>query len=88
VKSRGTISSQLTMWFSSVLFVSLILFGVTMSFTLDRTLVAGRTRTLERRADRLGDLIRCTESQPALEHANKFLAFADATGGGLMQILH
>jgi heavy metal sensor kinase len=88
VKRRRTISSQLTIWYSSVLFVSLILFGVTMWFTLDHTLVAGRTRTLERRADRLGDLLRSTESEPDVARANKFLAFADATGGGLIQILH
>ncbi len=88
MKRRRTISSQLTIWFSSVLFVSLVLFGVTMWFTLDHALVAGRTRTLERRADRLGDLLRSTESAPAAARANKFLAFADATGGGLIQILH
>ena len=88
MRRRGTISSQLTIWFSSVLFVSLILFSVTMWFTLNHAMVAGRTRTLERRADRLGDLIRSAESQPPAAQANKFLAFADATGGGLMQILH
>ncbi len=88
MKRRRTISSQLTIWFSSVLFVSLILFGVTMWFTLDHTLLAGRTRTLERRADRLGDLVHSMESEPASARTSKFLAFADATGGGLMQILH
>jgi signal transduction histidine kinase len=88
VKRRRTISSQLTIWFSSVLFVSLTLFGVTMWFDLGHTLVAGRTRTLERRADRLDELLRSTEVEPAAARASKFLAFADATGGGLIQVLH
>ncbi len=85
---RRTISSQLTIWFSSVLFVSLTLFGVTMWFDLDHTLFTGRNRTLERRADRLEELLRSTEAEPEAARADKFLAFADATGGGLIQILH
>lgn len=87
MKRLRSISSQLTIWFSSVLFITLILFGVIMWFDLDHTLVAGRTRTLDRRADRLGDLLRSTESEPAAARAAKFLAFADATGGGLIQVL-
>ncbi len=55
---------------------------------LSHTLLAGRTRTLERRADRLDDLLRSTEREPLAARANKFLAFAEATGGGLIQTLH
>ena len=47
-------------WFSSVFFAGLALFGAVMWLDLKDTLTSGRSRTLERRADRLGDLLRDT----------------------------
>jgi len=82
-----SISSRLTVWFSSVFFGGLILFGALMWFNLRTTLMTGRVRTLERRADRLGELLRETASDPAAVRSRKLQAFADATGGGLIQIL-
>jgi signal transduction histidine kinase len=86
--ARRSISWRLTVWFSSVLFVGLILFGAAMWLDLDRTLVTGRSRTLERRADRLAELLRSIDSDPPAERARKFQAFAEATGGGLIRVLH
>lgn len=81
-----SISSQLTIWFSSVLFLTLALFGAIMWLNLDHTLIVGRERTLDRRAERLGELLRATQSEPPAVRANKFQTFADATGGGLIQV--
>jgi heavy metal sensor kinase len=81
-----SISSQLTIWFSSVLFVTLVLFGAIMWFNLDHTLMAGRARTLDRRAERLGELLRAIQLDPPAARAKKFQAFAEATGGGLIQV--
>jgi heavy metal sensor kinase len=58
-----------------------------MWFDLEDTLLTGRSRTLERRADRLSDLLRLTRQDSPKERAAKFQAFADATGGDLMQVL-
>ncbi len=83
---RGvSISTRLTLWFSSILLAGLMLFGIVMRFNLERTLMVGRSRTLDRRADRLGDLLRDLPDSGA-QRAGKFQAFADATGGGLMQV--
>ncbi len=48
-----SISLRLTIWFSSVFFAGLALFGAAMWLDLKDTLTSGRSRTLERRADRL-----------------------------------
>lgn len=74
------------MWFSSVIFAGLVLFGALMWFDLDHTLLSGRSRTLERRAERLSELLRSTGDDPPDERARKFQAFADATGGGLIEV--
>ncbi|MEI9976701.1 MAG: HAMP domain-containing protein [Ignavibacteriota bacterium] len=79
-------SLRLTIWFSSVFFAGLALFGAVMWFDLDQTLTSGRSRTLERRAERLGDLLRDTKADPPAVRARKFQAFADATGGGLIEV--
>ena len=64
----------------------LALFGCGMWFILKTTLTSGRSHTLERRADRLGDLLISTNGLPAEPRARKFQAFADATGGGLIEV--
>jgi heavy metal sensor kinase len=81
-----SISLRLTVWFSSVFFAGLALFGAVMWLDLNDTLTSGRNRTLERRLERLTDLLRDTKSNEAGERARKFRAFADATGGGLVEV--
>ena len=81
-----SISLRLTVWFSSVFFAGLALFGAVMWLDLKDTLTSGRSRTLERRAERLGELLHDTEGDPPAERAQKFQAFADATGGGLIEV--
>jgi heavy metal sensor kinase len=81
-----SISLRLTIWFSSVFFAGLALFGAVMWLDLKDTLTSGRSRTLERRADRLGDLLRDTRADSPGQRARKFQAFADATGGGLIEV--
>ena len=81
-----SISLRLTIWFSSVFFAGLVLFGTGMWLDLKDTLTSGRSKTLERRVDRLGDLLRETQSESPAQRARKFDAFADATGGGLIEV--
>jgi heavy metal sensor kinase len=81
-----SISSRLTIWFSSVYFAGLALFGIAMSFNLEHTLTQTRSRTLERRADRLIEVLRKTEGDTPQQREKKFQAFAEATGGGLMEV--
>jgi len=81
-----SISLRLTVWFSFVFFAGLVLFGAVMWFHLKDTLTSGRSRTLERRVERLGELLRDTENDPPQLRARKFQAFAEATGGGLVEV--
>jgi heavy metal sensor kinase len=81
-----SISSRLTIWFSSVYFAGLVLFGVAMWFNLEHTLTQTRSRTLERRAERLIEVLRKTELDPPAQREKTFRAFAGATGGGLMEV--
>jgi heavy metal sensor kinase len=81
-----SISLKLTVWFSSVVFAGLALFGAVMWLDLKDTLTNGRSRTLERRAERLGDLLLEMQSDSPAQQARKFQAFADATGGGLIEV--
>lgn len=81
-----SISLRLTVWFSSVFFAGLALFGGVMWLDLHDTLTSGRSRTLARRAERLGDLLNETRSDSPHERARKFQAFAEATGGGLVEV--
>jgi signal transduction histidine kinase len=81
-----SISLRLTIWFSSVFFAGLALFGAIMWLDLKDTLTSGRSRTLERRAERLGDLLHDTQADSPALRARKFQAFADATGGGLIEV--
>jgi signal transduction histidine kinase len=81
-----SISLRLTVWYSSVFFAGLALFGAVMWLDLKDTLTSGRSRTLERRVDRLGDLLLDTRADAPAPRARKFQAFADATGGGLIEV--
>jgi heavy metal sensor kinase len=81
-----SISLRLTVWFSTVFFAGLALFGAVMWLDLKDTLTSGRSRTLERRAERLGDLLRDTQTDSPEQRARKFQAFAEATGGGMIEV--
>jgi signal transduction histidine kinase len=82
----GSISLRLTVWFSAVFFAGLALFGAVMWLDLKDTLTSGRSRTLERRTNRLGDLLRETQADLPDLRARKLQAFADATGNGLIEV--
>src|SRR5262245_61324399 len=56
-----------------------------MWLELKQTLTSGRSRTLERRADRLEDLLLETQAAAPEERIRKFQGFANATGGGLIE---
>lgn len=84
--AQRSISLRLTIWFSGITFAVLALFGCGMWFILKSTLTSGRSHTLERRADRLGDLLSSSDGMPVEQRAHKFQAFADATGGGLIEV--
>jgi heavy metal sensor kinase len=86
VIARRSISLRLTLWFSSVFIVGLALFGAIMWFDLKETLTSGRSRTLERRVERLGDLLRDTVADAPADRRRKFQSFAEATGGGLIEV--
>ncbi len=84
--AQRSISLRLTVWYSGVTFAALALFGCGMWLVLKSTLTNGRSHTLERRADRLGDLLSATHGLSAEQRWRKFEAFADATGGGLIEV--
>jgi heavy metal sensor kinase len=81
-----SISLRLTAWFSLVHFAGLLLFGAAMWIDLKDTLTSGRNRTLERRIERLADLLRETQTDSPAERVRKFQGFANATGGGLIEV--
>lgn len=84
--TKRSISRRLTVWFSSVFFAGLVFFGALMWFDLSAALTSGRSHTLEKRASRLGELLRTTRSLPPAQCAARFQAFANATGGGLIEV--
>jgi signal transduction histidine kinase len=84
--AQRSISLRLTIWYSCVSFAVLALFGCGMWFVLKNTLTSGRSHTLARRADRLGDLLSSAHGLSMEQRARKFQAFADATGGGLIEV--
>ncbi len=69
--ARESISVRLTVWFSSVFFAGLVLFGAVMWFSLDHTLTAGRSHTLERRAARLAQLLDETRPDPPAQRTRQ-----------------
>ena len=74
------------MWYSGISFAVLALFGCGMWFVLKSTLTTGRSHTLERRADRLSDLLSDTQGLSLEQRVRKFHEFASATGGGLIEV--
>ncbi len=77
-----SISSRLTVWFSSVFFLGFLLFGAVMWLDLKDTLMTGRSKTLTRRSERLSDLLRDIQGDPPGLRARKFQRrFAEAKLG-------
>jgi heavy metal sensor kinase len=82
-----SISFRLTLWFSSVFLLGLIIFGFVMWLQLGFSLRAGRERTLNRRADRMVDVLQKSPGMPPLERARRFLEFEQGTPeGSLIQV--
>jgi heavy metal sensor kinase len=82
-----SISLRLTVWFSSVFLIGLILFGVAMRMDLAYSLHAGRQRTLMRRASRLEELLAGSKHLTPAERAYKFKEFEEGTPeGSLIQV--
>ncbi len=78
----GSISFRITLWFSAVFLLGLIVFGVVMFLDLGLSLRTGRERTLKHRAERLVDLLRSSAALAPDERARKFVEFEQATPEG------
>jgi heavy metal sensor kinase len=86
LKHNISISLRLTAWFGSIFFLGWLLFGTAMGFNLNRTLTGERRQTLDRRLDRLQDLLRAGTTENEADRAQDFKDFARATGNGLAEI--
>ena len=88
MKERISISLRLTLWFGCAFFAGWVLFGVSMWFNLSHTLKGERHQTLDRRLDRLEQLLSKDETATASKRDQDFEEFARATGNGLIDVLH
>ena len=84
---RSSISLRLTLWFGGTFLLGWFLFGSAMWINLKHTLTEERHLTLNRRIDRLQDLLQKANSEGASDRSQDFKEFAHATGGGLVEIL-
>jgi heavy metal sensor kinase len=87
LKERVSISLRLTLWFGCAFFAGWLLFGVSMWANLRHTLTAERHQTLDRRLDRLGQLLVNDENVCASKRDQDLAEFAHATGNGLVEVL-
>jgi heavy metal sensor kinase len=83
-----SISLRLTIWFGAVLLSGWLLFGAAMWFSLKHSLTAERHQTLDRRIDRLEELLARDTRLNDADRYEDFRDFASATGNGLMEIFH
>jgi len=83
-----SISLRLTIWFGVVLLSGWLLFGATMWFGLKHSLTAERHQTLDRRIDRLEELLARDNGLHDSIRYDDFHDFASATGNGLVEIFH
>lgn len=81
-----SISLRLTIWFGAVLLSGWLLFGAAMWFSLKHSLTAERHQTLDRRIDRLDDLLARDRNLGDAARYGDFHDFASATGNGLVTI--
>lgn len=86
LKRTASISLRLTLWFGAVFFFASVLFGTAMWFSLKQTLEGERRQTLERRLDRLQDLLNANPAASGGDRLQDFRDFAHATGNGLMEV--
>jgi len=82
-----SISLRLTSWFGAIFLAGWVLFGAVMWVTLKTTLKNERRLTLERRIDRLEELLKQDSGDSYAGRAQDFKDFAHATGNGLAEIL-
>jgi signal transduction histidine kinase len=85
-RRRASISLRLTLWFGLVLLAGWFLFGAAMWLNLKHTLNNERRQTLDRRIDRLQDLLRRDEQLSDGDRYSDFHDFAAATGNGLIEV--
>jgi heavy metal sensor kinase len=83
---QASISLRLTIWFGVFFFFGWLLFGTAMWGNLSRTLRNERHQTLERRVDRLQELLIKDQSAKDDDRYQDFSDFAHATGNGLSEI--
>ncbi len=88
LKERISISLRLTLWFGCAFFAGWLLFGVSMWANLSHTLRGERHQTLDRRLDRLEQLLLKNKAASASKQDQDFAEFAHATGNGLVEVLH
>lgn len=81
-----SISLRLTIWFGAVLLSGWLLFGAAMWFGLKHSLTSERHQTLDRRVDRLEELLARDAGLRDTDRYEDFHDFASATGNGLMEI--
>lgn len=79
-----SVSLRLTAWFGAIFLIGWLLFGAAMWFTLKHTLSEERHQTLERRLDRLQELLR--HDQISSTTGTVVHDFAAATGNGLISV--
>ena len=87
LKERVSISLRLTLWFGCAFFAGWLLFGVSMWANLRHTLTAERHQTLDRRLDRLEQLLVKDDNGGASKRDHDLAEFAHATGNGLVEVL-
>jgi len=83
---HASISLRLTLWFGTIFLSGWVLFGAAMWVTLKTTLKNERRLTLDRRIDRLEELLAKDPNESNDDRAQDFKDFAHATGNGLAEI--
>ena len=85
---HASISLRLTLWFGTIFLSGWVLFGAAMWVTLKTTLKNERRLTLDRRIDRLQELLAKDPTESDADRIQDFKDFAHATGNGLAEIRH
>jgi len=84
--NRASISLRLTLWFVCIFLLGWVSFGAAMWFNLKQTLADERHTTLNRRIDRLQDLLNKTQDEDPADRIQDFKDFSHATGNGLAEV--
>jgi heavy metal sensor kinase len=85
---RVSISLRLTIWFGAIFLTGWVLFGTAMWVNLKRTLTNERYLTLSHRIDRLRSLLDGEQNEDPTTRFEDLRDFAQATGGGLVEIFN